>query len=66
MATLVCMMSVNAEGAQINTVIDTGAGMFVEPEKVYSEIDKEVKGWVPAKAGHTFVSTSYSGAADFC
>lgn len=47
MATLVCMMSVNAEGMQINTVIDTGAGMFAEPEKVYSEIDNAVKGCFP-------------------
>lgn len=34
MAALVCMMSVSAEAAQINTVIDTGSGMFAEPEKV--------------------------------
>ncbi len=66
MATLVCMMSVNAEGMQINTVIDTGAGMFAEPEKVYSEIDNAVKGCFPAKASHTFVPTSDSDAADFC
>ena len=62
MAALVCMMSVSAEAAQINTVIDTGSGMFAEPEKVYSEIDKAVKGWFPTKAGHTFVPTSDSDA----
>ena len=62
MAALVCMMSVSAEAAQINTVIDTGSGMFAEPEKVYSEIDNAVKGWFPAKAGHTFVPASDSDA----
>lgn len=66
MAALVCMMSVSAEAAQINTVIDTGSGMFAEPEKVYSEIDNAVKGCFPAKASHTFVPTSDSDAADFC
>ncbi len=45
MAALICMMSVSAEAAQINTIIDTGSGMFAEPEKVYNEIDNTVKGW---------------------
>lgn len=35
----------NVEAAQINTIIDTGSGMFAEPEKVYQEIDNTVKSW---------------------
>lgn len=34
-----------ADAAQINTIIDTGSGMFAEPEKVYQEIDKHVRSW---------------------
>lgn len=62
MAALVYMMTASAEAAQINTIIDTGSGMFAEPEKVYTEIDNAVKGWFPAKSGHTFVPTSDSDA----
>ena len=45
LAVLSCLLSVTAEAAQINTIIDTGSGMFAEPEKVYSEIDATVKSW---------------------
>lgn len=34
-----------AEAAQINTIIDTGSGMFAEPEKVYKEIDETINSW---------------------
>lgn len=44
MAALVCLLSASAEAAQINTIIDTGSGMFAEPEKVYEEIDTTIKG----------------------
>lgn len=33
LAVLSCLLSVTAEAAQINTIIDTGSGMFAEPEK---------------------------------
>lgn len=44
-AVLSCLMCMSAEAAQINTIIDTGSGMFAEPEKVYEEIDNTVKSW---------------------
>lgn len=62
MAALVCMLSASVEAAQINTIIDTGSGMFAEPEKVYEEIDTTIKGWFPARAGHKFVPTADSDA----
>lgn len=39
------MYATSAEAAQINTIIDTGSGMFAEPEKIYTEIDETIKGW---------------------
>lgn len=39
------LFSVSVEAAQINTIVDTGSGMFAEPEKIYSEIDETIKGW---------------------
>ena len=39
------MFAGSAEAAQVNTIIDTGSGMFAEPEKVYQEIDNTIKGW---------------------
>lgn len=62
MAALVCLLSASAEAAQINTIIDTGSGMFAEPEKVYEEIDTTIKGWFPARTGHKFVPTADSDA----
>ena len=41
----VSLFGSTADAAQINTIIDTGSGMFAEPEKVYQEIDKHVKSW---------------------
>lgn len=35
----------SAEAAQINTIIDTGSGMFAEPEKIYTKIDNTIRGW---------------------
>ena len=45
LAVLSCLLLVTAAAAQINTIIDTGSGMFAEPEKLYSEIDATVKSW---------------------
>ena len=39
------MFAGNAEAGQVNTIIDTGSGMFAEPEKIYQEIDDTIKGW---------------------
>ena len=39
------MLTLSAEAAQINTIIDTGSGMFGEPEKVYEEIDASIQSW---------------------
>ncbi len=39
------LFSVSVEAAQINTIVDTGSGMFAEPEKKYFEIDETIKGW---------------------
>ena len=40
-----CLCSISVYATQINTIIDTGSGMWAEPEKVYSEIDDSVKCW---------------------
>lgn len=37
--------AVSAEASQINTIVDTGSGMFAEPEKVYGQIDDTLKSW---------------------
>lgn len=39
------MFAASAEAAQINTIVDTGSGMFAEPEKIYNEIDETLKSW---------------------
>lgn len=39
------MLMGGVEAAQINTIIDTGTGMFAEPEKVYEQIDESIKDW---------------------
>lgn len=39
------MFATSAEAAQINTIVDTGSGMFAEPEKIYNEIDETLKSW---------------------
>lgn len=41
----VSMFAVSAEAAQINMIVDSGSGMFAEPEKVYETIDETIKGW---------------------
>lgn len=40
-----CMYSISVYATQINTIIDTGSGMWSEPEKVYSEVDNRIKNW---------------------
>lgn len=45
MAAAAALMALNAYAAQINTIIDTGSGMWSEPEKVYGEVDESVKSW---------------------
>lgn len=45
MTAAACLMSLSAYAAQVNTIIDTGSGMWAEPEKVYAEVDDTVKGW---------------------
>ena len=37
------MFAGNAEAGQVNTIIDTGSGMFAEPEKIYQDIDDTIK-----------------------
>lgn len=37
------LFTASAEAAQINTIVDTGSGMFAEPEKVYAKIDSTLK-----------------------
>lgn len=39
------LFAVSAEASQINTIVDTGSGMFAEPEKVYDKIDDTLKSW---------------------
>ncbi len=39
------LFAVSTEASQINTIVDTGSGMFAEPEKVYKEIDGTLKNW---------------------
>lgn len=41
----VSMFAVSAEAAQINMIVDSGSGMFAEPEKVYETIDETVRDW---------------------
>ena len=39
------LFTASAEAAQINTIVDTGSGMFAEPGKVYAKIDSTLKSW---------------------
>ena len=41
----VSMFAISAEAAQINMIVDSGSGMFAEPEKVYETIDETVNSW---------------------
>lgn len=51
LAVLSCLLSVTAEAAQINTIIDTGSGMFAEPEKFTVKLIPRLKaGFIRPKA----------------
>ncbi len=39
------LYAMSAEAAQINTIVDTGSGMFAEPEKIYAEVDETINSW---------------------
>lgn len=43
MTAAACLLTISSYAAQINTIIDTGSGMWSDPEKVYTEVDESVK-----------------------
>lgn len=45
MTAAACLLTISSYAAQINTIIDTGSGMWSDPEKVYTEVDESVKSW---------------------
>lgn len=65
MTFILCLMVATVNAAQINTIIDTGSGMFAEPEKVYEEIDKHVKGWFGQSEQQTLYERLHSNEKTF-